>query len=152
MSRSNHSVRPSRALRRQVRRCLQNGVTTVIGFKIMPGGWPTLLKGQQAETSADVKVYLWEAMLPNGQRINCVTDRPVRIEEEPCFPVLVEHIASAIQRGAAGGYLRISELPSGIRGVGFDGPRQLGDLAPLLGLGALLGQQMPSLEWGRYTQ
>jgi hypothetical protein len=151
MSRSNHSVRPSRALRRQVRRCLQNGVTTLIGFKIMPGGWPTLLKGQQAETYADVKVYLWEAMLPNGQRISCVTNRPVRIEEEPSFPVLVEHIASAIQRGAPGGLLKISELPSGIRGVGVDGPRELGDLAPLLVLGALLGQ-MPYLERERYTQ
>ena len=121
-SRQARANRPPRRLRRQVEKCLRKAtITKVQMVAIRENGSLEFVSDATPASSSPKGLYLWRASLPGGHVVACLTDRPIRMDEQPFFPLLVDSLANAIHRGVGFGGIKVQRSPERMRATAIDG-------------------------------
>jgi hypothetical protein len=114
--------RPPKSLRWQVKRALRKATIVKLGtVAIEEDGRLTFRPNTLPDHRSGKSVYLWSADLPRGLRVECLLDRPIRMDKQSFFSVLVESLASAIHRGNPTGGLQLDLAPKEPRAAAVDG-------------------------------
>lgn len=116
------SVRPPRRLRREVEASLRRATLTKLAtVRHSEDGNHEFLHHSVPPRPGDGELYLWRADLPRGLAVECLVNRPMRIEDEPGFPLLIESLAAQIHRGTERAGITLYQTPGSEKAVTLDG-------------------------------